>query len=93
MQTKTTGTLAKWGNSQGVRIPKDICDLIGAKIGAPVDIDIDQTRSQITLTFEQAPHSYHRNRKVSMQELCAGWQGKKAGEEWGGADVGNEVVE
>lgn len=93
MQPKTSSTLTKWGNSQGVRIPKEICDLLGAKVGTEVDLTVDQAKSQLTLTFEQPGRKYHRNRKVSIQDLCADWKGDKVGEEWGGSDVGSEVVE
>jgi antitoxin component of MazEF toxin-antitoxin module len=86
-------TLGKWGNSQGVRIPKDVCELLNLKIGAPVLMEVNQATSQVTLTFEKPSCHYRRTKKVSLEELCAGWTGGKIGEEWGGADVGAEVVE
>lgn len=36
---------------------------------------------------------HQRNRKVGIEELCADWAGGKVGVEWGGSDVGAEVVE
>lgn len=92
MQATATGTLAKWGNSQGVRIPKDMCELLGARIGTPVDIRADQAKSELVIKFARPDGRYHRNRKVSMEELCSDWVGEKVGEEWGGIDVGLEVV-
>lgn len=92
MSVATTGTLAKWGNSQGVRIPKDICELLGVQVGSAVSIEADQARSEVILVFEKPGSRYQRNRRVSMEELCAGWSGEKVGEEWGGPDVGAEVV-
>lgn len=93
MGAMATGTLAKWGNSQGVRIPKDICDLLELRVGVPVDMRVDQAKSEVTLTFAQPERAYARNRKVSLAELCAGWDVGKVGEEWGGPDMGAEVVE
>ncbi len=87
------GTLGKWGNSQGVRIPKDICELLDLKTGTPVRMEVNQVTSQVTLTFEKPSRPYTRTKKVSLEELCAGWTGGKVGEEWGGVDVGAEVVE
>ena len=93
MSPAMTGTLAKWGNSQGVRIPKDVCDLLGVQVGTPVGLSVNQARSEVTITFERPARKYQRSRKVSLEELCAGWDGGKVGTEWGGADVGAEVVE
>ncbi len=93
MDAVLTGTLAKWGNSQGVRIPKDICDQLGLRIGSTVDMRVDQAKSEVTLTFPRPERKYARNRTVSLAELCEGWSGGKVGEEWSGADVGAEVVE
>ena len=89
----TTGvTLCKWGNSQGLRIPKEMCDLLGVKVGASASIEADQVNSQLVITFERPAHTYRRSRKVSMEELCTNWSGGKVGKEWGGPDIGAEVV-
>lgn len=87
-----TGTLAKWGNSQGIRIPKEACELLGIQVGATAHIEIDQAQSEIVLRFPRPEQKYSRSRKVSLEELCSEWNGGKVGEEWGGADVGAEVV-
>lgn len=85
-------TLSKWGNSQGVRIPKSVCSRLGAEVGDPVELKVDEAKGQVIVAFEFDRREYQRNRKVSMEELCAGWDGGKVGEEWGGPDVGAEVV-
>ena len=92
MEAVVGSTLSKWGNSQGIRIPKEVCDLLGIGIGSPAKIEVDQARSQLTVSFDRPEHKYRRNRKVSLVELCAEWDGEKVGEEWGGPDVGAEVV-
>lgn len=93
MESVIEGTLAKWGNSQGIRIPKEVCERLGAKVGDPVRMQVDEAKGQVTVVFEYDAHRYHRSRKVSIEELCAGWSGGKIGEEWSGPDVGAEVVE
>lgn len=87
------GTLAKWGNSQGARLSKEMCDALGIRPGASYHAVADPVTSTVTITFEQPQSRYHRNRRISMEELCADWKDGKVGKEWGGPDVGAEVVE
>lgn len=93
MQSVMNSTLSKWGNSQGIRIPKEICDLLGVGIGSSAKIEVDQAQSRMTVSFDVPERKYRRNRKVSLAELCGEWEGEKVGGEWGGPDVGAEVVQ
>ncbi|MFQ3168112.1 MAG: antitoxin MazE [Limisphaerales bacterium] len=43
-------TLQKWGNSQGVRIPKSIIDTLGINVGCKVKLEVDEDKSKITLS-------------------------------------------
>lgn len=43
-------TLQRWGNSQGVRIPKAIIESLGMEIGSKLTIELTADRSQITIT-------------------------------------------
>lgn len=36
-----TAKISKWGNSQGLRVPKDIMDTLNLNIGDNVDIKIE----------------------------------------------------
>lgn len=92
MEAVADATLAKWGNSRGVRIPKNVCSLLGIDIGAKASVTVDTAANAMTLTFDKPQPKYHRSRKLSIEELCEGWEGERVGEEWGGADVGGEVV-
>lgn len=92
MPATISETLTKWGNSQGVRIPKSVCNQLGVKVGDAVQLKVDEARGEITIVFEFDRRRYRRHRKVSLEELCAGWEGGKVGEEWGGPDVGAEEV-
>lgn len=86
-------TLARWGNSQGLRIPKEVCEQLGIGVGSIATIDLDERTTTITLHFNHSSQHFVRDRKVTMEELCSGWKGQRVGSEWGGADVGSEVVE
>lgn len=45
-----TTKLSKWGNSQGVLLPKQLCEHIGLKVGDPIAITVDAATSTIELT-------------------------------------------
>ncbi len=87
-------TLVKWGNSQAVRVPKEVCELLGLEIGATGTMEVDVDERRVTITFEQLRPSprYKRRSNATLEELAVGWAGGKVGEEWGGADVGSEEV-
>ena len=39
-----TGTISKWGNARGIRLPKSFCDMLDFRTGDKVDISIDGYR-------------------------------------------------
>jgi len=43
-------TLQRWGNSQGIRIPKSIVDSLGMDVGSEVVVEMSEDRAQITIT-------------------------------------------
>lgn len=86
-------TLTRWGNSQGLRVPLEACNALGVTVGARAELQVDPATSTLTVKFEQPTHHYARHRKMSLEEFAAGWSGGKVGKEWGGPDVGAEVVE
>lgn len=43
-------TLQRWGNSQGIRIPKSMIEPMGLEIGCELTIKISEDQSCITLT-------------------------------------------
>ena len=86
-------TLTRWGNSQGLRVPLEACNALGVTVGARAELQVDPATSTLTVKFEQPTRHYARHRKMSLEEFAAGWSGGKVGKEWGGPDVGAEVVE
>lgn len=49
-----TGKLYKWGNSQGVIIPKHLCEYIGLRVGDPVEITVNSKKGTIELAQKEA---------------------------------------
>ena len=43
-------TLQRWGNSQGVRLPKSIVESLGISVGASVIVEVSGDHSRITIT-------------------------------------------
>ncbi len=76
--------VAKWGNSLGVRVPKDIAAKVGLNEGAAVEIEAKGDRIVISPT----------RRTYTLDELLVGMTPDAMHEafDWG-ADVGREAVE
>ncbi|WP_165173460.1 AbrB/MazE/SpoVT family DNA-binding domain-containing protein [Adlercreutzia sp. ZJ242] len=66
-----TATLTKWGNSQGILIPKALCDQMELAIGDKLDI----TSHDGVLEIKPARQAYQRTRKTSIDEVFKGWNG------------------
>lgn len=78
------GTITKWGNSQGIRIPKGA--LVAARLQENDDVEIIADKETITLRKLRRPKS--------LDELFAGYHGDYQPVEFDtGADVGWEVID
>lgn len=91
----TTATLTKWGNGQGVNIPKAICEELGLSIGDHLALVVLDGGIHMRPTSARS-----RTRKVSATELFSGWDGAyEPPSDWPtdgcdvvwGDPVGNEV--
>jgi len=83
------GQISRWGNSLGVRIPKDIANRIGLADGVPVEIEERDGEVVISRTKPRL--------RYSLEELVTGVTPEEAHEttreiDWG-PDVGREIVE
>ena len=61
--TDVKTTLQRWGNSQGVRLPKSIIESLGIAVGASVIVEVSKDSSQITITpttVSQSVRGRHR---------------------------------
>lgn len=76
--------VAKWGNSLGVRVPKDIAAKVGLKEGAVVEIDAKDGRIVISPS----------RRTYALDELMVGMnpEAMRKAFDWG-PDAGREAVE
>ncbi len=43
-------SLQRWGNSQGIRIPKVLVETLGMEIGSELTIELSSDRSRITIS-------------------------------------------
>jgi antitoxin MazE len=83
-------TLQRWGNSQGVRLPKSIIESLGMTVGAPVIVEVSGDHSQITITpvMESRPvRGRHRIEDLVAESSPNAFAGEH---DWGGAH-GKEV--
>ena len=78
------GTITKWGNSQGIRIPKGA--LVAAGLQESDNVEIIADKETITLRKLSRPKS--------LDDLFAGYHGDYQSAEFdAGADVGREVID
>lgn len=78
------GTIQKWGNSQGIRIPKGA--LVAARLQENDDVEIIADKDTIMLRKLRRPKN--------LDELFAGYNGDYQPVEFDtGAEVGREVID
>ena len=82
-------TLQKWGNSQGIRLPKPLLNALGLKESAEIQLVLDSERGAIVLTAVR-PRQKKRKR-LSIEKLVAAIPRKYKAEEFGWGTSGKEV--
>ena len=87
-----TATLGKWGNSQALTVPSAICSEMGLVPGEKAEVEYDLATNSVTYRFNKEAMKYSRSKKMTIEEFASGWTGEKVGREWGGCDIGSEVV-
>ena len=83
-------TLQRWGNSQGVRLPKSLVESLGIAIGSSVIVEISGDGSQIMITPTAVSRPIRGRHRI--EDLIAASSPKAFGGEdnWGKV-VGKEV--
>ena len=77
------GTIQRWGNSQGIRLPKGALSV--ARLGENDEVEIIATEREITIRKAK--------RHQSLDELFAGYCGDYVPAEFDeGAPVGREII-
>lgn len=75
-------TLQKWGNSQGLRIPKSFVEQLGLHDNDKLEVSIEQELIVIRRAAK---------RRMSFEERMEGYTGQYTLSEWDtGTSVGNE---
>jgi antitoxin MazE len=78
-----TTNIVRWGNSQGIRLPKSLLDSINLSDNDTVDVVAENDR----IIIKKAVNRKHR----TIKERLAGFEGEYVGEEWDtGVPVGKE---
>ena len=78
-------TIQKWGNSQAIRLPKAILEIVQMGENDPVQIFAEQDRIIIKKSNEM--------RHKTLKERLQGFEGEYVFEEWDtGHPVGKEVL-
>lgn len=76
-------TVSQWGNSLGLRIPREAVERLQLKAGEAVTLEVNE--DSITI------RPNHRPRKWTLDELMRGVASQKVGEWPWGAPVGKEA--
>ena len=82
-----TATLNKWGNSQGIILPKAICDAMGLSIGDKLNLIATEDHIEV----KPAKRSYHRTKKLSAEDVFSLWQGEYETPTDFPKTIGNEI--
>ncbi len=82
-------TLQKWGNSQGIRLPKPLLNALGLKQSAQIQLVLDAKRNAIVLTA--AKPSRKKRGRHRIEDLVAAMPRKYKAEEFGWVASGKEV--
>lgn len=69
-----TATLSRWGNGQGILIPKSLCDEIGAKVGDKFVLTVRGDG----FTVNRSEHAFRRTKKMDIADVFGDWDGEYA---------------
>ena len=84
-----TTTLQKWGNSQGIRLPKPLVTALGLEVGNEVELTLEPGRAAITITAVKAPSRVRGRHRI--EDLVAAMPRKYQPSEFGWDVAGGEV--
>ena len=71
MTERAVATLTKWGNGQGLLIPKRLCQNLGIELGDKLKI----TATEESITIVPIRERARRTRWVTIEELFVGYDG------------------
>ena len=86
-----TVVVNKWGNSQGIVIPKTICEQADIHIGDRLGITVGQ-EGEIVIHPQQASKYQRSPQRITIDELFAGYEaGQQSPEPDWGRSIGHEM--
>lgn len=85
-----TTTLQRWGNSQGVRIPKNMVETLGLEIGSDLSIKLSEDGSHIAILPVRDARPVRRRHRIE-DLVAAGSPDAFKGEVGWGKPQGREV--
>jgi antitoxin MazE len=85
-------TIAKWGNSLGLRLPKQLADELGLAAGSQVDLGRDGTKLVAETNTRRRIPRYRLEDLVAEMKSLGGRDAEPETVEWG-PDVGSEIID
>jgi len=83
-------TLQRWGNSQGIRIPKKLVEAMGTEVGAPLRLELAEGGSKLVVSPTKKRRPVRGRHRI--EDLVAKGNGEAfEGEVDWGESVGKEV--
>lgn len=80
-------SLAKWGNSAAVRIPKQLLEKLSIAIGDELDISANEDGCICIAPFKSEHRKVKAARGVSYAKLFAEYPGYESGDAWPNEDM------
>ena len=78
-------SISKWGNSQGVRLPKQLLEQLHATVGTSVEIEISNNSLILTPIISQKEYSIEnlvREIPAEYQPTEVNWGKTEGNEQW-----------
>jgi antitoxin MazE len=85
-------TVAKWGNSLGLRLPKQLVDELGLAPGSQVELAREGTKLVAETSNRRQIPRYRLEDLVAEMKRLGGRDAEPETIEWG-ADVGSEIID
>ena len=82
----STVTIQKWGNSLGIRIPKEVTELLSINQGAHLELTVKENENIITLKPQKVRKQY------SLEELLSQITPENRHEEFDFGTEGRELI-
>src|SRR5205085_12563319 len=85
-------TIAKWGNSLGLRLPKQLAEELGLAAGAQVELGRDGTKLVAETSLARQIPRYRLEDLLAEIDRLGGRDAEPEMVEWG-SDVGVEIID